>query len=69
MRTIEEIQGDYAKAATQLGDLTYRISVIEEDARSIRRAMRKLNQEAAAIKNAEHNKAVEEAKNEQQSEG
>ena len=63
MKTMEEISGEYAQVCTQLGDIAYRISVFEEDARKLRRKLRQLNMEAAALRNAEHNKQVEEAKN------
>lgn len=61
MRTMEEIQRDYAATATQLGDLTYRVSAIEEDMRGLKRKMRQLNTEARGIENAKHNAAVEAA--------
>lgn len=65
MRTMEEIQKDYAAAATTLGDVEYRIAVMEEDSRKIRRKMRQLNIEAQGVKNAEENKKLEEAASEQ----
>lgn len=58
MRTIEDVQRDYAANATQLGDVLYRVSIMEQDASKLRRTMKNLNQEAAGIKNAEHNASL-----------
>ena len=58
MRTMQDVQKDYAAAATQLGDLAYRISAIDEDMRGLKRKMRQLNTEARGIENAKHNESI-----------
>lgn len=59
-RTIDEVQREYAATATQLGDVEYRIGVMEEDSRKLRRKMRQLNIEAQGIRNEEENKKGDE---------
>jgi hypothetical protein len=61
MRTIEEVQQDYAKAATVAGDIGYRITTMREDLRKTERRMRALNTEAQGIANAKANAEKEAA--------
>lgn len=67
-RTIEEVQRDYAATATQLGDIEYRLGIMAEDSKKLRRAMKQLNVEAQSIRNEEENKKAAEAASEQKSE-
>lgn len=62
MRTHEEVQTEYARVATMLGDATYRITTLKEDIRKMERKMRQLNVEAQGIANAKAN-ADKEASN------
>lgn len=61
MRTTEQVQQDYVKAATIAGDIGYRITTMKDDLRKAERRMRQLNVEAQGIANAEANKAKETA--------
>ena len=45
-RPMAEINAEYAKCCSQLGDMTYRISCFEQEARNIRRTLKDLNVEA-----------------------
>lgn len=67
-RTIEEVQREYAATATQLGDIEYRLGIMAEDSKKLRRAMKQLNVEAQSIRNEEENKKAAEAASEQKSE-
>ena len=51
-RTIEEVSGDYAKAATQLGDFEYKIACFKGESDVLKKKMFDLNTEGAAIKAA-----------------
>ena len=55
---MEEIQRDYARAATIAGDLSYRITTMEADLRAAHRSMKQLNIEAKGVDNAKHNEGV-----------
>ncbi len=61
MRTMEEVQQEYAKAATVAGDIGYRITVMQEDLRKAQRKMRQLNIEAQGIQNTKANEEKEQA--------
>lgn len=55
MRTAEEVQQDYMKAAAIAGDLGYRITTNKEELRKAERRMRQLNIEMSGIANAKAN--------------
>jgi hypothetical protein len=57
-RDIKEVQNEYAQVCSQLGDAEYKISVISEDCRKLKRKLRQLNIEASQIQNEQHNKGV-----------
>lgn len=61
MRTIAEVQREYAETATVAGDISYRITVMQEDLRKTQRKMRQLNVEARGISNQEENEKKEQA--------
>jgi len=60
-RTMVEVQTEYQQHAAVLGQVTYQISVLEEESRKTRRNMRKLNLEARGIQLAAENAAAKEA--------
>lgn len=59
-RSIDEIKAEYGQVAAGLGDCAYRVSVLEEEMRKLRRKLRQLNLEAAQVQNEEFNKKVQE---------
>lgn len=61
-RTLQEVEQEYAALCQRLGHVTYQIDAFYVDAGQLKSALKDLNLEAFAIKNAEAAKA--EAKSE-----
>lgn len=49
MRTLEEIQKDYATLCGRAGDLQYRIHTLQSELTSINTHLRELNEEASKL--------------------
>lgn len=64
-RDIKKVQEEYAQVCSLLGDCSYRLSVISEDCRRLKRKLRQLNIEASQIQNEQHNAAKEAADGQQ----
>ena len=56
---MEEIQREYARAATVAGDISYRLNAMEADLRAAHRNMKQLNIEAKGVENAKHNQSID----------
>ncbi len=60
-RSLQEVEQEYAALCQRLGHITYQIDAYTIDCNQLKSALKDLNLEAFAIKNAEA-KAAEEAK-------
>lgn len=63
MRTVEEVQKDYAQVCSVAGDLQYRIACFKEELQKANDKLKELNAEAVSIQN----QPKEETKNESSS--
>lgn len=67
MRKIEEVQKEYGETCAQLGDVTYRVSILTKNQKALEEKLYSLNKEGSEI-NIEKNKTPKEdiAKSEEQ---
>lgn len=61
-RTIEDVQKDYNMQAAMLGDITYKMKVLESDAQRMQQRLHELNAEAIELNKPKQEAAHEDAK-------